>query len=157
MAINIYKKNESRDLVKHILERKNSEEKQRAIQEHTAAARRSQGMEPLLAAYLDLEDQYLRVSVLRAIWPLDFDKRDDAFRNLLLGYVHHDDLICGIRIRTPTGNMTFVTELGPMNEYVYIYTYDSNGLRPQTRQLTNVEDWLNIFYTETAKLIDPFS
>lgn len=117
--------------------------------------RRSEGARPLISAYSSLKDQCLSVAALRALWPLDFDKRDDTFKSLLLGYVYEKDLICGVRIQTPTGNMTFETELGSMNEYVYIYTYDSNNIRPTTQRFSNREDWLNIFLMQAAKLVDP--
>jgi len=155
VAINIYKTNESRDRVKQILEYKSSEKKQQEIQAHTSAVRRSQGAAPLLAAYSEIEDQYLRVSVLRALWPLDFDKRDDAFRSLLLGYIYDHERICGIKIQTPTGRLTFETELDSMNEYVYIYTYDSDSIRPKTHRYSNQEDWIKNFFTQAAMLIDP--
>lgn len=155
MAINIYEKNETRDKLKQFLERKNSENEQQKVQEYAAAVRRSEGARPLLSAYSNLADQCLRVEVLRAVWPLDFDKRDDTFKNLLLGYVYEKGLICGVRIKTPTGNMTFETELGAMNDYVYIYTYDSNSIRPSTQRFSNGEEWLNLFLMQAAKLIDP--
>jgi hypothetical protein len=155
VAKNIYKANESRERIKQIIDSDDWEKDKRVKQAQAAAVRRSQAAAPLLEAYSEIEDQYLLVSVLKALWPLDFEKRDDAFRNLLRGYVYDHGLICGIRLQTPTGNMTFEAELGPKNEKVYVFSYDSNSFRPTIQRLSNREDWLRIFFTQAAKLIEP--
>jgi hypothetical protein len=154
MARGIFKKNKTVEAVKELVKKREAEFRAAQTKKRADAERRSIAFEPLSVMLSEVEDEYVRVSVLRAIWPLDFDKRPDRIKGLIEGYMLSESLCCGVKVRTATGRIMFETDIDGQGKISYIYSYESMGMRPVTREFSSREDWLQAFLYEMTKLIE---
>jgi hypothetical protein len=147
--------NDSVEAVKKIILANDAAYRAELEMRRAAALRRGEAMRPLIEVLGDLEDQYIRVSVMRLLWPHDYAQRDDRVRSLIQGFVLEEGIKCGIKLKSVGGSETFSTEIIGRDELSFVYAYDSAALQPQTRTFANQRDWMNLFINQMAKVIEP--
>jgi hypothetical protein len=146
--------NRTLDNVKTIM-RRSAAERVRVEQLRLAELKRlEQAAAPILTAYSDLKDQYLRVSVLKQLWPDDFGSRGDRVSALLLGFVAERGMNYGLAIRVPAGQMRFFVQQQKNDELIYIATRDIGDAPPAIREFINRDDWVGYFLRTLANMID---
>jgi hypothetical protein len=116
--------------------------------------RRHEAARPLLQAFSDIQNEYVKVDVLRRIWPEDFERRDDRLAGLVTALLGTERYPCGIRIRLPGGYRSFEVEESWDGELRYINARETEGARPSIVQFGDVEAWMESFYQSMAVLLD---
>jgi hypothetical protein len=109
----------------------------------------------MIAAFRELEEQYVCVGVLRTIFPEDFDRRDDRVRSLLIEFLGDVDaeLLTGVAFRIVGGEIRFRVSRGREDGLVYLATRSSGALR-SNREFVLPGDWMDYFFRVMSELID---
>lgn len=109
---------------------------------------------PLIHAFKDVENEFVRISIMRQIWPHDYDRRDDRVSGLLANLVGPKDAPSGLKMLVPHGSLQFEVVLMLNGTPVYNCFRDTHGQRPLTMDFPNAEAWLEFFYKSIADLIE---
>ncbi|MBK1717686.1 hypothetical protein [Thiocystis violacea] len=110
--------------------------------------------EPLIRAFKDVEREFVRISVLRQIWPHDYDRRDDRVAGLLIQMIGPEGAPYGLALAVPHGSLRFEVALKTDGSAVFSCTRDTHGQRPSMMDFANGEDWLEFFYKSIADLVE---
>lgn len=110
--------------------------------------------EPLIRAFKDVESEFVRISVMRQIWPYDYDRRDDRVAGLLVHMIGPNEAPIGLKIAVPHGFLQFEVVLTPGGAPVFTCVRDTHGQRPLAMDFPNAEAWLEFFYKSIADLIE---
>lgn len=119
-----------------------------------AAARRHQAFRPLLDAFMDVQDQYVRVESLKAIWPRDFQQRNERARGLLAALLGGERQPHGLRLYIPGGYRTFDVQENWDGTLTYVSARETEGMRPHIVNFSQLEPWLEVFYETMASLLE---
>lgn len=109
---------------------------------------------PLIHAFKDVEREFVRISVLRQIWPHDYDRRDDRVAGLLIQMIGPAEAPYGLAMAVPHGSLRFEVGLKVDGSAVFSCTRDTHGQRPSMMDFANSEDWLEFFYKSIADLVE---
>lgn len=109
---------------------------------------------PLIQAFKDVENEFVRISVMRQIWPYDFDRRDDRVAGLLVNTIGPRDAPIGLKIAVPHGFLQFEVIMKPGSPPVYSCVRDTHGQRPLAMDFPTKDAWLEFFYKSIADLIE---
>ena len=109
---------------------------------------------PLIRAFKDVEKEFVRISVLRQIWPHDYDRRDDRVAGLLISFVGSDEAPYGLKLAVPHGSLRFEVSLKGDGSPVFSCYRDTHGQRPLAMDFANGDDWLEFFYKSIADLVE---
>ncbi|MBK1720982.1 hypothetical protein [Thiocystis violacea] len=109
---------------------------------------------PLIHAFNDVEKEFVRISVMRQIWPYDYDRRDDRVSGLLVNLVGPSEAPIGLKLAVPHGFVQFEVSLRPGSPPVFTCVRDTHGQRPLAMDFPNAEAWLEFFYKSIADLIE---
>ncbi len=109
---------------------------------------------PLIEAFRDVEHEFVRISIMRQIWPHDYDRRGDQVSGLLANFIGPRDAPSGLKLLVPHGSLQFEVALQLDGSAVYSCFRDTNGQRPLTMDFPNAEAWLEFFYKSIADLIE---
>lgn len=111
---------------------------------------------PLVEAFRDLEDQYVRIEMLREIFPRDYDRRDDRVRGLLVEYLGDAGagLLNGVAFHVPNGEIRFRVSHTRERGLTYLATRNLGTLRASSREFVVREDWIDHFFRIMADLVE---
>lgn len=109
---------------------------------------------PLIRAFRDVETEFVRISVLRQIWPHDYDRRDDRVAGLLLAMIGPEQAPYGLKLAVPHGALSFEVTLQSDGSPVFSCIRDTHGQRPMPMDFPNSDAWLEFFYKSIADLIE---
>ena len=109
---------------------------------------------PLLGAFKDVEKEYVRISILRQIWPDDYDRRDDRVSGLLVALLGPEQAPYGLKMALPHGFLSFEVTLKPDGSPVFSCIRDTDGQRPLSMDFPDGGRWLEYFYKIIADVIE---
>jgi hypothetical protein len=145
------------DTLQRIKARKNAAlaSKQTEAERRAASTqRRAEAAQPLFAALRDVEGQFVKVKVLRQIWPEDFHNRDEHARVLVDSKLGDLSQPCGVRLHVPGGYRRFEVEEASDGGLNYISARETIGGRPHVATYTDRDQWLDAFYGTMASLLE---
>jgi hypothetical protein len=119
-----------------------------------AIRRRAEAAAPLFAALKDVEDELVKVPVLRQIWPESFHYRDDHARTLLESLCGDPQQPSGVRLHVPGGYKRFEVEMLNDGTLTYVSARETTGGRPYVATYQNREQWLDAFYGVMSALLE---
>ncbi len=119
-----------------------------------AARRRSEAAAPLFRAFKDVRNQFVRIDVMRQIWPNDYHQRDDRASGLVAELIGGEEYPCGLRLFIPGGFRRFQVDLAPDDSISFVASRESAGARPHYMTFTQEEPWLDVFYKTMAHLLE---
>ncbi len=124
------------------------------LKDQRLLATRAQLAAPLLRAFADVEQEFVRVAVLRQIWPTDFDRRDDRVSGLLVEKLGPAIAPYGLKMALPHGFLSFEVTLKKEECPVFQCIRDTNGQRPLTMDFPDGQHWLDYFYKVIAEVVE---
>lgn len=110
--------------------------------------------EPLIRAFKDVENEFVRISIMRQIWPRDYDKRDDRVAALLVATLGPEHAPYGLKLVVPHGFLRFDVSLSTDGSPVFSCVRDTDGQRPMNMDFPDGERWLEYFYKCIADLVE---
>jgi hypothetical protein len=114
----------------------------------------AEAAQEIIRAFGDLQDQFVQVSVLKRIWPMDYQRRDDRLKGLLTRVLTEEGEPYGIELEVPGGHMRFTVQRMDEGTMRFSATRDSGSVRPQVMDFVERQDWLAFFYRTMAQIID---
>lgn len=109
---------------------------------------------PLINAFRDIEQQFVRISVMQQIWPQDYDRRDDRVCGLLVSMLGPQQAPYGLKFLVPHGSLRFEVALQADGSPRFSCLRDTDGQRPMSMDFADGESWLEFFYKSIADLIE---
>lgn len=119
-----------------------------------AAQRRHEAAAPLFKAFADVENSFVRIDVLKEIWPDDYLRRPDKARGLVMGLLGGERYPCGLTLYVPGGQVSYVVELTWDGKIVYVSSRQTKTAQPQSWKFETPEPWLESFYHTMATLLE---
>lgn len=133
--------------------RRNSDANGKATSQEQAQ-RRSEAAQPLFKAFADVQDAFVRIDVLKGIWPDDYQRRPDRARGLLMGVLGGERYPYGLSLFIPRGQASYQVEINWEGKILYIASREAAASRPQSRRFDTPEPWLEDFYLTMASLLE---
>ena len=118
------------------------------------AQRRSLAAKPLLDAFAEVQEAFVRIDVLKDIWPQDYHQRPDRARGLVSGVHGGEGFPCGISLYIPGGQTTFRVETTWDGKLLYVFSRDIHSTQPRSWTFEKPEPWLQGFYQTMATLLE---
>lgn len=109
---------------------------------------------PLIRAFRDVENEFVRISVLKQIWPTDYHRRDDRVSVLLVDMLGSEDAPYGLKLIVPHGYLRFEVALKADGMPVFSCIRDTDGQRPMSMDFPDADHWLEFFYKSIADLVE---
>ncbi|MFD2113145.1 hypothetical protein [Thiorhodococcus fuscus] len=109
---------------------------------------------PLIRAFRDVESEFVRISVLKQIWPTDYHRRDDRVSVLLVGMLGPEEAPYGLKLIVPYGYLRFEVALKSDGLPVFSCVRDTQGQRPMSMDFPDADRWLEFFYKSIADLVE---
>lgn len=109
---------------------------------------------PLIRAFKDVEREYVRIAILRQIWPDDYDRRNDRVLGLLLDMRGTEAAQHGLKMAVPHGSLTFEVTLRADGSPVFRCIRETQGQRPIAMEFPDSDRWLEYFYKIIADVIE---
>jgi hypothetical protein len=122
--------------------------------EQVSALKRSQAAIPLLNAFNDIKGEFVRIELLKQIWPKDFDRRNDRLVGLVMEVLGGETYPYGLKFYIPGGYRSFAVELGQDESLIYTTTREADSGKPQYVTFRDQEQWMDFFYKTMAYIID---
>ena len=117
-------------------------------------ATRAQLASPLIRAFRDVENEFVRIAMMQQIWPHDYDRRDDRVAGLLIAFFGPEQAPYGLKLAVPNGSLSFEVSFRPDGSPVFTCIRDTDGQRPLPMDFPNGNDWLTYFYKIIADMIE---
>lgn len=118
------------------------------------AQRRCMAAKPLLDAFAEVQDAFVRIDVLKTIWPQDYHQRPDRARSLISGIHGGERFPCGISLYIPGGQTTFRVETTWDGKLLYVLSRDLHSTQPRSWTFDTPDPWLQGFYQTMAALLE---
>ncbi|WP_295385403.1 hypothetical protein [uncultured Thiodictyon sp.] len=118
------------------------------------AQRRQAAAAPLFKAFADVEGSFVRIDVLKEIWPDDYLRRPDRARGLVAGVLGGERYPCGLTLHIPGGQASYAVELTWDGKILYVSSRQTRTAQPQSWQFDRPEPWLDAFYHTMATLLE---
>ncbi|EGV18957.1 hypothetical protein ThimaDRAFT_1761 [Thiocapsa marina 5811] len=118
------------------------------------AQRRHEAALPLLKAFADVQDNFVKIDVLKRIWPRDYDRRPDRVHGLVAAVLGGEAHPCGIMLHVPGGLCSFEVRESWDGNITYVSSRETNGSRPLLWQFDQPDPWLDGFYRTMAGLLE---
>jgi hypothetical protein len=135
-------------------ERARASSEEGKLSSEESAMRRHRAALPLLGAFADVQHNFVKIEVLKRIWPKDYEQRPDRARGLVIARHGGDLHPCGLIFRIPGGFRSFEVQETWNGRLVYISSRETDGSRPQSWQFDTPEPWLDGFYKAMATLLE---
>ena len=108
---------------------------------------------PLIQAFRDVEQEFVQIEMLKQIWPLDYERRNDRVAGLLVSLLGPPDYPSGLRILIPHGQVSFDIDLKEDGSTLFRCTRETDGQRPRIMEFVTREPWMEYFYRLIADVI----
>lgn len=118
------------------------------------AQRLHEAARPLLDAFTDVRNHFVKVEVLKRIWPSDFDRRPDRAQGLVIAMLGGAAHPSGLMLQVPGGIRAFEVQETWDGRLVYVSSRETGGMRPQSWRFETPEPWLAGFYQTMAMLLE---
>ena len=118
------------------------------------ARQRSEAAAPLLQAFADIQHRFVRIDVLKRIWPSDYQRRPDHARGLVAGVLGGERYPYGLSLFIPGGHAVFEVDLTWDGQLHYVSSRETTSTRPQAARFETPEPWLEEFYQTLAQLLE---
>lgn len=109
---------------------------------------------PLVRAFRDVENEFVRIAILQQIWPRDYDRRDDRVSGLLICWIGPDHAPSGLRLAVPHGSLRFEVSLKVDGSPVFSCFRDTDGQRPVSMDFPDGQHWMDYFFKCIADLVE---
>jgi hypothetical protein len=119
-----------------------------------AAEQRARAAKPLIDAFRDIQNEFVRIELLKQIWPNDFDRRNDRLAGLLVEWLGGAQRPHGIRLQVPGGFRSFSVDLAGDGNLCYTSTREPHSGRAQYITFQNEEQWMEFFYKTMAYVLE---
>ncbi len=119
-----------------------------------SAQRRSEAAQPILKAFADIQHAFVRIDVLKRIWPNDYQRRPDRARGLLAGLLGGERHPYGLMLHIPGGQATFEVEMTWDGKILYVSSRETLSSRPRLVKVERPEPWLEEFYQTMSTLLE---
>ena len=116
--------------------------------------RLSEAAEPLIKAFADVQKTFVRIDVLKRIWPEDYLRRPDQASGLLVGFHGGEHYPYGLSLHIPGGRASFEVEESWDGKLSYTSTRETMGSRPRSWKYDAAEPWLDDFFQLMATLLE---
>ncbi|WP_295428082.1 hypothetical protein [uncultured Thiodictyon sp.] len=146
--------NDTLNKIKAEAQRRRESEAMRRASSMDLAQRRSAAAMPLFKAFSDIEHAFVRIDVLKRIWPEDYQRRSDRARGLVAGFLGGEPHPYGLSLHIPGGKATFEVELTWDGKILYVSSREVSGLRPWVSKVEQPEPWLEDFCQTMATLLE---
>ncbi len=118
------------------------------------AQRRHQAALPLLRAFADIQDNFVKIEALKRIWPADYDRRPDRARGLVIAIHGGETYPCGLMFHAPGGVRSFEVRETWDGRLTYVSSREAAGARALFWQFNTPEPWLDGFYQTMAIMLE---
>jgi hypothetical protein len=118
------------------------------------AQRRHEAAKPLFKAFAEVQHAYVKIEVLKRIWPYDFQHRPDRASALVIGYLGDPRYPHGLSLHTPGGQASYEVELTWDDRIVYVSSKETGGSQPLSKKFSEPDSWLAGFYHTMAPLLE---
>jgi hypothetical protein len=118
------------------------------------AARRAKAAEPLLTAFRDIQNEFVKIDLLKQIWPNDFDRRNDRLLGLLSETLGDPRYPHGIKLLVPGGFRSFSVDFAADGNLLYTSAREPHSGRAQYVNFQNEEQWMEFFYKTMAYILE---
>jgi hypothetical protein len=116
--------------------------------------RLSEAAEPLVKAFADVQNTFVRIDVLKRIWPEDYLRRPDQASGLLVGFHGGEHCPSGLSLHIPGGRASFEVEETWDGKLTYTSTRETMGSRPRSWKYDSAGPWLDDFFQLMATLLE---
>jgi hypothetical protein len=118
------------------------------------AQRRHEAALPLFKAFADVQDSFVRIDVLKRIWPSDYDRRPDRARGLVIGVLGGERQPYGLSLYIPGGQASYQVEATWDGKILYVSSREVSSARPQSWKFEAQQPWLDDFYLTMSSLLE---
>lgn len=116
--------------------------------------RRNEAAQPIFKAFADIQHAFVRIDVLKRIWPSDYQRRPDRARGLLAGLLGGERYPYGLMLHIPGGQATFEVEMTWDGKLMYVSSRETLSTRPRLVRVERPEPWLEEFYQTMSTLLE---
>ncbi|QIK37056.1 hypothetical protein GWK36_02495 [Caldichromatium japonicum] len=109
---------------------------------------------PLIQAFHDLENEFVKIDMLKKLWPDDYDQRNDRVSGLLIAWIGSQAKPHGLRLAVPYGSLTFEVALRQDGSPVFLCVRDIHSQRPAIMEFNSRDEWLEFFFKSIAEFIE---
>ncbi|MBK5969878.1 MULTISPECIES: hypothetical protein [Thiorhodovibrio] len=120
----------------------------------SSAAARAKAAEPLLTAFRDIQNEFVKVDLLKQIWPTDFDRRNDRLAGLIAEVLGGPQAPHGIKLMVPGGYRSFSVDFAGDGTLQYTSAREPYSGRAQYVHFQNEEQWMEFFYKTMAYILE---
>lgn len=107
-----------------------------------------------MEAFSEIAHHFLKIDVMKQLWPHDYHKRDDRVLALLHDYIGDRSQPHGIQLKSIHGFTAFLTDQTAAGTINYITVRGTGSSNEQVERFDNEESWLDTFYEEMAIVLD---
>lgn len=118
------------------------------------AAARAKAAEPLLTAFREIQNEFVKVELLKQIWPNDFDRRNDRLAGLVAEVLGGPRFPHGIKLMVPGGFRSFSVDYSSDGSLQYTSAREPHSGRAQYVHFQNEEQWMEFFYKTMAYILE---
>ncbi|EIC23331.1 hypothetical protein [Thiorhodovibrio frisius] len=118
------------------------------------AVKRAKAAEPLIKAFEDIQNEFVKIDLLKQIWPTDFDRRNDRLGGLVAEVIGGPENPCGIKLMVPGGFRSFVVDLAGEGGIRYTSAREPHSGRAQYINFQTEEQWMEFFYKTMAYILE---
>jgi hypothetical protein len=116
--------------------------------------RLSEAAAPLVKAFADVQNTFVRIEVLKRIWPEDYQRRPDQASGLLIGFHGGERYPVGLSLHIPGGSASFEVEETWDGKIIYRSSRETLGSRPRFWNYESPGPWLDDFFQLMASLLE---
>ncbi len=117
-------------------------------------AKCAQLAQPLIQSFHDLGNEFVKVEVLKRLWPDDYEQRNDRLAGLLIAWIGPPTRPHGLRLAIPYGSLTFEVALRQDGSPVFLCVRDILSQRPAIMEFNDRKEWLEFFLKAIADLVE---
>lgn len=118
------------------------------------AARRAKAAEPLLTAFREVQNEFVKIDLLKQIWPNDFDRRNDRLIGLLAEVLGGPRFPHGIKLQVPGGFRSFSVDPAGDGNLCYTSAREPHSGKAQYVNFQTEEQWMEFFYRTMAYILE---
>ncbi|MBK1647864.1 hypothetical protein [Rhabdochromatium marinum] len=120
----------------------------------TLAMKRAKAAEPLLSAFREIQNEFVKIDLLKQIWPDDFDRRNDRLAGLVTEQLGGAQYPHGIKFLVPGGFRSFSVDISSDGNLCYTSAREPHSGRAQYISFQNEEQWMDFFYKTMAYILE---
>jgi len=120
----------------------------------STAQKRAKAAEPLMTAFREIQNEFVKVDLLKQIWPTDFDRRNDRLAGLVAEILGDPRFPHGIKLMVPGGFRSFSVDISSDGTLCYTSAREPHSGRAVYVNFQNEEQWMEFFYKTMAYILE---